>query len=299
MKFSIVIPAYNGEKYINDAILSALNQTRKPDEIIVHDDNSTDGTNEICKKYIGEIRYILNENGPSGFVNGWNRAIGYTKGDYISILHQDDLLYPRFLEYVEKEISLFKGVRHFFCYCDYINDTGQIISGYNLDNKKDKRKNYFYSGYDYFKAYKEGCEKSHHLHRCPGVVTHRSIFKDEITYNVNAGHIADDDFFYRIGQYTDVVGINERLAAYRMHSESETGSIGDFKLVKRLSKDYIYQLNQWKKSKFITRQDKLFFKRNAIKFNKRLLGYAMKKISFKDLINAFLNIYKISSISFK
>lgn len=59
---------------------------------------------------------------------------------------------------------------------------------------------------------------------------HRDIFK-VCQYREEAGHIADDDFFYRVGQYTDVVGILSPLASYRLHSKSETGHLKNMQLV--------------------------------------------------------------------
>jgi len=270
MTFSIVIPAYNGAKYIEKAILSAINQTRKPDEIIVHDDNSSDETRAICEKYAQQISYYLNEDGPSGFVNGWNNAIQYAKGDYISILHQDDILYPTFLEEAKQALNENPSVRHLFAICDYINENDEItatLEGCFNDEEK------IYNGKEYATAYQKTYNGMPHIHRCPGVITHRSIFEEGCRYNAAAGHIADDDFFYRVGQYTDVIGLLQPLAAYRIHSESETGSIGDIKLVERLAKDYIYQVKQWENSSFM---DNLFFQKEAIKFLTRLYMYAYK-----------------------
>lgn len=56
LTFSIVIPTYNGSDYIEQALQSALAQTRPADEIIVSDDNSTDATLEICRKYADRIK---------------------------------------------------------------------------------------------------------------------------------------------------------------------------------------------------------------------------------------------------
>ena len=54
MKISIAMAPYNGEKYINDQIMSIINQTYKPDEIIIVDDFSKDNTKIIIKKLIKE-----------------------------------------------------------------------------------------------------------------------------------------------------------------------------------------------------------------------------------------------------
>lgn len=50
-KISIVIATYNGEKYLREQLDSLYSQTRKPDEIVVVDDRSTDGTREILEEY--------------------------------------------------------------------------------------------------------------------------------------------------------------------------------------------------------------------------------------------------------
>ncbi|HUX95279.1 MAG TPA: glycosyltransferase [Bacteroidales bacterium] len=279
MTFSIVIPAYNGSKYIEKTILSALGQNRKADEIIVHDDNSSDTTSQICKKYSNEISYQYNPDGPSGFVNGWNKAIKLSSSDFISVLHQDDILYPEFLEKAEQVLLINPQIRHLFSLCEYIDAEENTIISNKVIKKLDYVQNQFivYKGLDYVKAYQKKYGLAPHIHRCPGVLTHRTIFEEGCWYNPMAGHIADDDFFYRAGQFTDVIGIMKPLAAYRHHIESETGKTDDILLSKRLSADYLYQLKQWKNSNFIDRDALSYFERNALKFLKRFSAYAFKK----------------------
>ena len=269
IKFSIVIPTYNGEKYVTRAIESALNQTRLADEIIVVDDNSDDSTLEICKKFGSRIKIYHNPDGPSGFVNGWKNAIARASGDYISILHQDDLLYPEFLEEVEKAISLHPDVKHFFTPCDKIDAEGNIT--YRPANYCSGRIHRF-SGNEYAEAYER---VKGHIHRCPGVVTRRDIF-EVCNYRPEAGHIADDDFFLRVGLHTDVIGILKPLAAYREHSNSETGHLSFFKLNRRLLDDYHFQLASTSRnpqlSPFIIRT----FKKWESEYIHRLIWYGLK-----------------------
>jgi glycosyltransferase involved in cell wall biosynthesis len=278
MKYSIVIPAFNGEKYIEKAILSAINQTREPDEIIVHDDNSSDSTAKICNKYIHKIRYILNVNGPSGFVCGWNQSVSFAKSDFIVILHQDDLLYPCFLEKAENILNNNRDVLHLFALCEYINHADQNIinlnqyKAYNPSNCEFIR----YSYREYINAYQQSYNQIPHIHRCPGVVTHRSIFEKGCIYNPEAGHLADDDFFYRVGKFTDIIGIMEPLAAYRIHENSETGRINDFELSNRLARDYIFQIKQYKNNNIIGYKAKKYFEYWAFKYTARASGYALK-----------------------
>lgn len=99
---SIVIPVYNGEEYIKEAIESALNQTYKNIEIIVVNDGSTDNSEKVILGFKDKVRYFKKENG--GVATALNLAIKKAKGEYISWLSHDDLYYPY---KIEKQINEF------------------------------------------------------------------------------------------------------------------------------------------------------------------------------------------------
>jgi glycosyltransferase involved in cell wall biosynthesis len=84
---SVIIPLFNTEKYIEQAIQSLLNQTIKIDQIIVVDDGSTDGGAEIVKKH-PQIELIQKEN--EGLKKTLNCGLSYAKGDFIGFLDADD-----------------------------------------------------------------------------------------------------------------------------------------------------------------------------------------------------------------
>ena len=88
-KVSVILPAYNGEKFIAAAIDSVLSQTYKDYEVIVVNDGSVDGTARILDKYAGKIRVVSQENG--GIAKARNVAIENSKGEYLAFLDQDDL----------------------------------------------------------------------------------------------------------------------------------------------------------------------------------------------------------------
>ena len=95
-KVSIIIPVYNGEKYVSLAIESALRQTYSNLEIIVVNDGSTDKTDKICRSYGNKIIYIKKENG--GVSTALNVGIENMTGEYFSWLSHDDLYYPNKVE---------------------------------------------------------------------------------------------------------------------------------------------------------------------------------------------------------
>lgn len=264
MKISILIPTYNGEKYIEQAILSVLKQTRKPDEIVISDDNSTDQTLDICKKYSDRIKIFTNPQGPSGFVNGWNNAIAHASCDFVSILHQDDILDPTFLEEIEHAYQQYPEIKHFVAPCNYIDGEGNTIRKSRHLNGQTR----LYKGNEYSNLY--ALNGSDHINRCPGVVTHQDIFK-KCSYRPEAGHIADDDFFMRVGNYTDVVCVHKPLAFYREHSESETGHLDYLTINFRLLRDYYFQISEFKNNPILSQQTKEYIRKGECKFIRRLL----------------------------
>lgn len=269
MRFSIVIPTYNGSDFIKETIKSALSQTRPADEIIVSDDNSSDNTLDICNQFKDSIMICSNPDGPSGFVNGWNRAIEKATGDFITILHQDDTISPTFLEEAEKALIANPDIKHLFVPCEYIDNKGNVIQQSPISSGEIKR----YSGVDYVKAYQQIGRP--HIHRCPGVITHRSIFK-KCQYREEAGHIADDDFFYRVGQYTDVIGILRPLSQYRLHEKSETGHLNEINLIQRLINDYSFQIQVLDKNTIFDNECKEFFRHWLAKLIEMELIYLLR-----------------------
>jgi hypothetical protein len=92
----IIVPAYNASAYLAAALDSALNQTRKPHEIIVVDDGSTDETPEILRQYAAPVTVIRQSN--QGLSAARNAALRQATGDAIMFLDADDLLLPNCIE---------------------------------------------------------------------------------------------------------------------------------------------------------------------------------------------------------
>ncbi len=93
---SIIIPCYNGERFVAEAIESALAQTYPHKEVIVIDDGSTDNSLEVIKSFGDKIRW---ETGPNrGGCAARNRGIELARGELIQFLDADDILHPQKLE---------------------------------------------------------------------------------------------------------------------------------------------------------------------------------------------------------
>jgi glycosyltransferase involved in cell wall biosynthesis len=102
-KVSVIIPTYNRAAFIADAIESALNQTRAPDEIVVVDDGSTDETSVILERFGPPVRVLRQPNrGRSAARNAGLRA---ATGDAVLFLDSDDMLAPHGIEHFARELE--------------------------------------------------------------------------------------------------------------------------------------------------------------------------------------------------
>jgi glycosyltransferase involved in cell wall biosynthesis len=101
---SVVIPAYNVERYLAETIRSVLDQSYDDYEIIVVDDGSSDRTLEIAKSFEPRIRALTKTNG--GPASARNLAIRNSRGDYIAFLDSDDLWTP---DKLERQVALFEN----------------------------------------------------------------------------------------------------------------------------------------------------------------------------------------------
>ena len=96
---SVIIPAYNAEKYIGKCLDSVLVQTMDDFEVLVINDGSTDNTNAVVKEYVkkhGRIRYIKQKN--MGVARTRNKAVGLAKGKFIAFIDNDDFIDKDYLE---------------------------------------------------------------------------------------------------------------------------------------------------------------------------------------------------------
>ena len=101
---SILIPAYNAEDWISYTLESAVGQTWPRKEIIVVNDGSTDGTEEVAKRFASrQLKVVSTEN--RGLSSAVNQAYSLSQGDYIQELDSDDLLAP---DKIERQLHALK-----------------------------------------------------------------------------------------------------------------------------------------------------------------------------------------------
>lgn len=107
MRFSVLIPVYNVERFLPQCLDSVLEQTYKDYEVVLVDDGSTDGSGAICDRYQGErpglIRVIHKEN--RGLISARRVGIQAALGDFCVFVDSDDFVEPELLQTVEKYLD--------------------------------------------------------------------------------------------------------------------------------------------------------------------------------------------------
>lgn len=130
---SVVMPVYNGEKYLSEAIDSILYQTYTDFEFIILNDGSTDNTEEIILSYDDpRIVYVKNEENLQ-IVETLNKGIALAKGKYIARMDADDISLP---ERFEKQLDILENhlsVQVIFSIVELVNENGVTIGSWKDD----------------------------------------------------------------------------------------------------------------------------------------------------------------------
>ena len=216
---SVVMTAYNTEKYIKEAIESILNQTFKNFEFIIVDDGSTDNTRLIIEEYAkkdGRIKVIYNETN-LGIVFSSNKAIKIAKGKYIAIMDSDD-------------ISKASRLEQQFAFMESNPKVGVCGTNVILINKDGQK-----IGYKSFPETDEKCKKAFFFcnpfaHNT--VMLRRECFDEFGYYDNDFLNAQDLEIYMRFGQKYKLHNLQEYLVYYRIHGQNSL-----FKNQKRMIKN--------------------------------------------------------------
>lgn len=205
---SVIIPTYNGARFIKETIQSALDQTYPNSEIIVIDDGSTDNTPDIIKS-IHDQRMIFIRQENAGVASARNHAIRISKGDYIAFLDHDDLWLPVKLE---KQIPLFeRDATAGLVICDtiFFNKNGDVKRLYA--KKKPPVGNIFRSLLtNYFISLETA------------ILRRSALDSLDEWFDERLSMIEEVELFARIAYKWNVAYADEPLAKWRMHDASYT-----------------------------------------------------------------------------
>lgn len=221
-KVSIVIPVYNGSKYIREAIDSALSQTYDNFEVIVVNDGSTDNTEEIVLSYGNKIRYYKKNNG--GVATALNLGIEKMKGEYFSWLSHDDLYHKDKIKKQIEELCRLKKKTHLItCGYDRIDENGKKIEDNAIGIYMSKIDEYDEEQLrtPLFALLKGGC-----IFGC-SLLIHKTHFDRVGIFNPNL-LTNDYDLWFRMMRNQEIIFLREKLAYKRLHDSQDTNTKSDF-----------------------------------------------------------------------
>ncbi len=210
---SVVIPAYNSERYIADAIKSVLAQSFRPHEIIVVDDGSSDGTARALQPFAGVIRYLYQEN--RGEPAARNTGMRATSGSYIAFLDADDLWAP---EKLELQMAYFAA--HPSCAFVYSDMTTFDENGV-IDPSVKVRFNITFPRGNIFPAlFRETLFGS-------GSVVFRKDCIEKVGYFDEDFLVGSDyEMWLRMARHFEIGVVDQPLLQYRQHSHMSTRGLG-------------------------------------------------------------------------
>ena len=203
---SIVMPVYNGEKYLKEAIDSILNQTYKYFEFIIINDGSTDRSEEIILSYAdSRIRYIKNETNLK-LIKTLNKGIQLSEGEYIVRMDADDISLPNRLllqiDFMQKNpnVGLCSGN------AISIGPEGNIISGKWWDTNNLPIK--------WLLIWENPIAH-------PTIMLRKeTLLTNKLSYDTRKLHAEDYELWCKMAHFTNIERLNDIILKYRVSESS-------------------------------------------------------------------------------
>ena len=229
---SVVITTYNGERFLRKQLDSIWSQTRKPDEIIISDDNSSDTTRLIIQSYIEKglmpIKFFHN-NERLGYASNFRKALLLAKGDIIFLSDQDDIWHKR-------KIEICEGFFNTHVDALALSTAFEIID----DNGRKSRKGIFYTKFSLTKVKKIKWKTFLRHPKYPGMamVVKKDLI-DKIDFNRNWKELPHDwQLNQEAAHRNSMYFLNIALTQYRQHQSNTVGTLinvsNDSAIIKRV-----------------------------------------------------------------
>jgi glycosyltransferase involved in cell wall biosynthesis len=208
-KVSVCLPTYNRSGYLSQTLASVLAQTFTDFEVIVSDNCSTDSTPDVVgARKDPRIRYVRNERNIGLFPN-MNQCLELARGEYVCILHDDDVYAPRFLEREVGMLDRHPSAGFVHCATYEIDASGvrrRLVRAYPDDCLRSRQEE--------FTRYLGG-----HNVNCSTVMGRRDLYRQ--TGGFDPAYLCADFLMWlRLSLKADVAYVAEPLAAIRVHGEA-------------------------------------------------------------------------------
>jgi len=290
-KVSVCIPVYNGSDYIAESIESVLAQTYKDFQLIVVDNCSTDNTGEIVSNFQDpRLSYVRNTQN-IGLVGNENRCLDLAKGQYIYILHHDDIMLPDNLERKVNLLDEHPEVGFVHSNILLIDGKGEVVD-HNIWCE-DSRRDYIKNGREVFEKYLAYLHFGASIF-IGSVLARKKCYEHLGGFSPELPHCHDSEMWMRMSLLYNVACIGTPLVKYRVHQISASSKWGNYLSIPYLKEHYLTArmiLNSYDnhipESNTLKKQVSFSFAERAIKLATTSLvngDFSAGRIFFKEAI---------------
>jgi glycosyltransferase involved in cell wall biosynthesis len=210
-QISVVLPVFNGAKYLRQSIDSVLSQSLNDFELIIRDDGSNDNSPQIIQSYDDSRIRVIESTGNLGIFGSINLLIGHCKSPFIHLWAQDDIMNPDCLETCLAFHQQHSNIAFSFSFSSSINDKGEVIREGSNNGKR-------------IVVGPEDSIPVFIIYGCiPGnistVTLNKSVILKEGLFNSELSFVGDFDMWVRLSSKYLIGKIQEPLVQIRIHKE--------------------------------------------------------------------------------
>jgi glycosyltransferase involved in cell wall biosynthesis len=213
-RVSICIPVYNGSRYLTEAIRSTLTQDFDDFELLLVDDCSNDGSDEIARSFSDPRLKFHRNRERLGLVNNWNQCLALARGEYVGIFHQDDVMLPGNIATKVSILDQHPAVGLVFSHAEMIDGDGRKLS----TSAERQLPDGVQSGEDFFQDY----FLQPNVICCPSVIARKVCYEQLGGFDARLSYACDWEMWLRICLNFDVAYISQALIKYREHDANES-----------------------------------------------------------------------------
>ena len=234
-KVTVIMPCYNAERYVSQALESVLAQNYHDFQVVVGNDGSTDNTASILEQFSDRVKIVNHPDaGNHGQAATYNLCLQHAESEYIAFIDNDDLWEP---DKLQRQVDILD--RH--------PEVGLVYANGDIINADDKVL-YLFLGPQHEETNRIGQILLDCYIRTPSTVMVRhEILKQAGDFKI--GIVPDHDMWIRIKELTDFYYINDKLFKYRVHEQQLSQKSAEkmwrdgFGTLERALKRYPYPVN--------------------------------------------------------
>lgn len=275
---SVIVPCYNHERYIEECILSIVDQTYKNIEIVVIDDGSKDDSFKILKKLAESYNFYCETQPNQGVSKTLNKCLSYTKSHLVVTISSDDILMPNAInDFVLKYIEMYGNFSLIFGDSLVIDDESKIVKIDKSRNIAKENDTFAFSTFlDFFKYHRRELLNSRYIgtyssflignYISVGMMYNKNILTDVGAWNEDL-KLEDHELWLRLSKVQKFEYTNTIVSKYRFHANNSLYQHKKYLIenaIKMLmgEKKFIKQYNTQKEWNIAYNDNLLYFLKN-------------------------------------